>query len=122
MTLEEGRDAIVAAIEGAGDVRAYDHVPDSVGEFPAALVRLSGANYTLGTYTFSVLVLVGGWAEGEVEKSLHPLLESGGAGSLPAAIGADPGLVVVSCSGIERRLVGGQPYLGAELVVVASDA
>ena len=99
----------------------YDHVPDSVGEFPAALVRLSGVNYTLGTHTFDVLVLAAGWDEGEVERSLHPMLESSGAASLPAAIGAAPGLVVVSCGGIERRLVGGQPYLGAELVVVASE-
>ena len=122
MTLEEGRDAIVSAIEGVGGVQVYDHVPDSVAEFPAALIRLSSANYSLGTYTFGVLVLAAGWNEGEAEKSLHPYLELTGSSSLPAAIDTDPGLVTVSCGGIERRLVGGQAYLGAELVVVASEA
>ncbi len=121
MSLASIRSAIVAGLGGISGLRVYDHMPDSVNEFPAVVVRLWGASYTDSTYTFRLLVLAAGWDIAEAELALHPFLEKSGASSIAALLTADPGCVTISAGALGRHLVNGVAYMGAEITVLACD-
>ncbi len=115
------RQGIVAALEGIGGLRVYDHRPESVSEFPAALVWLRSANYTDGTFTFVVSLLAGGWSAGEAERSLHPFLESRGSKSVRAAVDGQSACLTVSAGEVGWREVNGSRLPGVDVTVVATD-
>jgi hypothetical protein len=96
-------------------------VPDAFNEFPAVAVRLWKANYTDSTYTFRLLLVTGGWNEAEAELALHPYLERSGASSIRQLINGDPNCVTATAGPVERHMLNGLPYVGAELTVVARD-
>ena len=121
MSLASIRSSIVSSLEGISGLRVYDHVPDTMHEFPAVAVRLHAANYTDATFTFRLLLVGGSWDEGEAAVALHPVLEASGDSSIRAALEADPGSVTLEVDTIERRRINGVPYMTAEIIVRALD-
>jgi hypothetical protein len=122
MSLEAVRSGIASALGGVPGIRVHDHVPDSFNEFPAVALRLRSANYADSTYTFRLLLVAAGWDVAAAELSLHPFLEKAGASSIRQALDADPNCVTVTAGPVEKKLLNGLPYMGAELTVVARDA
>ena len=122
MSLISTRQGIVTALERIPDLAVYDHVPESINEFPAASVRVAAASYADRTFTFQIRLTVSGWSSGEAEKSLHPFLESTGDRSIKAALDAQPGCVTVGSGEAKRRNYNGASLLSVELTVVATDA
>ena len=122
MALETMVEEIVASLGRVQGLRVYDHVPDSFGELPAVAVRLWGANYTDRTFTFRLLLVAGSWDEAEAERQLRPFLDSGGERSIRSAIETGTGYVMAGAGPTGRQVLGGVPYMGVELTVVAAEA
>lgn len=74
MGLVTARDGIASAIDSIGGLSVFDHVPDQVGETPAVVMRLSGANYTDQTFTFALLLITTGFDMSETEPGCIPTL------------------------------------------------
>ncbi len=122
MSLISTRKGIVTALSRISDLAVYDHVPESINEFPAASVRVTAASYADRTFTFQIRLVVAGWSSAEAEKSLHPFLEASGDQSIKAALDAQPGCVTVGAGETRRREYNGANHLSVELTVVATDA
>ena len=122
MSLISIRQGIVAALGRIPDLAVFDHVPESINEYPAASVRVAAASYADRTFTFQIRLSVSGWSSGEAEKSLHPVLEASGERSIKAALDAQPGCVTVGAGETKRRTYNGASLLSVELTVVATDA
>jgi hypothetical protein len=118
MGLLAARDGIVNALDTIADLAVHDHMADQFGDLPAVAVRFKGANYTDATFTFSLLLIAGGWDVDETELSLHAFLDSTGSDSLKMAMDTYAGCTVVSAGPIKRRKIGGVDHLTAELEVV----
>ena len=118
MGLVTARTGITDALDTIVGLKVHDHMPDQFSEFPAVAVRLSGANYTDDTFTFSILLVVAGWDIGETEPGLHPYLDSTGTDSLKLALDTYAGCTVVVAGPIKRVKIGGIEHLTAELEVV----
>ena len=118
MGLVTARTEIVDALDTIVGLFVHDHMPDQFSEFPAVAVRLTGANYTDATYSFSILLVAAGWDIAETELSLHPYLDSTGANSLKLALDTFAGCTVVVAGPIKRLKIGGIEHLTAELKVV----
>jgi hypothetical protein len=91
---------------------------DQFSELPVVAVRFRGANYTDATFSFSLLLIAGGWDVDETELALHGFLDSSGSESLKLALDTYAGCTVVSSGPIKRRKIGGIEHLTVELEVV----
>ena len=118
MGLVTSRTSIVDALDTIAGLVVHDHMPDQFSEFPAVAVRLTGANYTDTTFSFSILLVVAGWDIAEAELALHPYLDSTGANSLKLALDTFAGCTVVVSGPVKRLKIGGIEHLTAELEVV----
>ena len=121
---KRGLAAVLAGVEG---LRVFDYTPDSVHEFPAAIVRLESRE-SVETLdggairgSLCVEVLVSGADGRQAEGSLDAFLEPRGPHSIEAVSKADPtwGDAVddgrlVSVDNIGWRKLGGVNCLGAE--------
>ena len=61
MTIAASKSSIVSALQGISGLRVFDHMPDTVQEFPAVAMRLEAVNYTDSTYTFRLLLTLADW-------------------------------------------------------------
>ena len=118
---------LAAALSGIDGLRVFDYTPDSVNEFPAAIVRLEsresvetlGGGAIRGSLCVEVLVSP---ADGQqAEEALGAFLEPQGTQSVEAVTKADPtwGDAVddgrfVNVDNIGMRKLGGVSCLGAE--------
>ncbi len=118
MGLVTARTSLVDALDTIAGLFVHDHMPDQFSEFPAVAVRLTRANYTDATFTFSILLVVAGWDIAETELSLNPYLDSTGSASLKLALDTFAGCTVVVSGPIKRLKIGGTEHLTAELEVV----
>ena len=118
---------LAAALSGIDGLRVFNYMPDSVNEFPAAIVQLESREpvETLGggaiRGSLCVEVLVSAADVRQAEESLVAFVEPQGAQSIEAAARADStwgGAVddgrLVSVENIGRRKVGGVNCVGAE--------
>ena len=118
---------LAAALSGIDGLRVFDYTPESVHEFPAAVVRLEAREpvETLGggavRGSLCVEVLVSAADGSQAEESLCEFMEPGGARSIEAASKADStwsGAVddgrLVSVDNIGGRKLGGMSCLGAD--------
>ncbi len=121
MSIAASRSSIQTALDGIAGLRVFDHMPDSIQEFPAVAMQLEAVNYTDLTYRFRLLLAVAIWDEGTAQTSVEPYLEDSGAQSLKAAVDADPKCTTVSAERVEKKHINNVPYTGAELVVVVTD-
>ena len=123
----EAKKGLAALLSGIDGLRVFDYTPDSVHEFPAAIVRLESRESveTLGggaiRGSLCVEVLVSGADGRQAEGSLDAFLEPRGPHSIEAVSKADPtwGRAVddgrlVSVENIERRKIGGVSCLSAD--------
>ena len=121
---KRGLGAALSAIDG---LRVFDYEPESVNEYPAAIVRLESREpvETLGGGTvrgnLCVEVLVPAANARQAEEALVAFAEPRGSNSIEAAASADPtwgGAVddarLVSVDNIGRRKVGGVNCVGVE--------
>ncbi len=124
--ISEAKKGLAAALSGIEGLRVFDYTPDSVHEFPAAIVRLESRD-SLGTLSGGVRgnlcaeVLVWAADTQQAERELGVLVEPLGAGSVEAVASADPtwgGAVdagrLVSVDNIGRRKAGGVSCVGAD--------
>ena len=123
----EAKRGLAAALSGIDGLRVFDYTPDSVHEFPAAIVRLESRE-SVGTLdggavrgSLCVEVLVSASDAGQAEEALDAFVEPNGERSIEAAASADPtwgGAVddgrLVDVGNIGRRKVGGVQCVGAE--------
>lgn len=125
--IEDKKSGLATVLSGIAGLRVFDYTPDSVHEFPAAIVRLearesmktlSGGAVT-GSLCVDVLVSVADARQ--AEEALDAFMQSGGARSIEAAANADPtwgGAVddgwLVSVDNIGRRKTVGVNCMGAE--------
>lgn len=123
----EAKLGLTAALSGIDGLRVFDYAPESVNEFPAAIVKLESRESveTLGggaiRGSLCVEVLASASDARQAEKALDAFVEPSGARSIEAAASADPtwgGSVddsrLVSVDNIGRRKVGGAQCVGAE--------
>ena len=119
--------ALAAVLSDIGGLRVFDYTPDSVHEFPAAIVRLEsresvetlGGGAVRGSLCVEVLVSA---ADGkQAEEELGEFIEPNGTRSIEAASKVDStwgGAVddgrLVSVDNIGTRKLGGANCLGAE--------
>lgn len=121
---KRGLAAVLSSIDG---LRVFDHAPDSVHEFPAAIVRLESRESveTLGggavRGSMRVEVLVSAADSRQAQAMLDTLLEPQGARSIEAAANTDPswsGAVdyghLLSVDNIGTRKIRGANCVGAE--------
>lgn len=121
MTIAAARASIKSSLDGISGLSAHDHMPDLISEFPAVAMRIEKVNYTDLTYTFRLLLATAVWDEGQAQTDLDPFLENSGASSIKAALAADPGSVTVEAESVEKKLINGVAYTGAEFLVVFTD-
>ena len=118
---------LAAVLSGIDGLRVFDHTPERVHEFPAAIVRLESREpvETLGggavRGSMRVEVLVSAADARQAEEALVGFVEPDGDCSIEAAASADPtwgGAVddgrLVSVDNIGGRKVGGVKCVGAE--------
>ncbi len=118
---------LAAVLSGIDGLRVFDHTPERVHEFAAAIVRLESREpvETLGggavRGSLCVEVLVSATDARQAEESLVAFVEPDGDCSIEAATSADPtwgGAVddgrLVSVDKVGRRKVGGVKCVGAE--------
>ena len=123
----ESKRGLAAALSGIDGLRVFDHAPERVHEFPAAVVRLESREpvETLGCGavrgSLCVEVLVSAADARQAEESLVAFVEPDGGRSIEAAASADPtwgGSVddgrLVSVDNIGSRKMGGVSCVGAE--------
>ncbi|MBN4064345.1 hypothetical protein JYU04_01265 [Dehalococcoides mccartyi] len=118
MSLVTALDGITTALDTIPGLKIHDHMADHFSELPAVAVRFKSANYTDATFTFSLLLIAGGWDVDETELSLHEFLDSTGSESMKVALDSYAGCTVVSAGPIKRRKIGGVEHLTVELEVV----
>lgn len=123
----EAKRGLAEALARVEGLRVYDHEPDGVHEFPAAIVRLESREpvETLGggalRGSMRVEALVSAMDVRQAEETLGTFLEPKGARSIEAAAAADRtwgGTVddgrLVRVDNIGRRNVGGVQCVGAD--------
>ena len=123
----EAKRGLAAALSSIGGLRVFDYEPESVNEFPAAIVRLESRESveTLGggavRGSLRVEALVSAADARQADEALVAFVEPQGAQSIEAAMSADPtwgGAVddgrLVSVDNIGRREVGGVKCVGAD--------
>ena len=123
----EAKRGLASALSVIDGLRVFDYAPESVNEFPAAIVRLESREpvETLGggavRGNLCVEVRVSAADARQAEETLLAFLEPRGAQSVEAAASADPtwgGAVddarLVSADNIGRRKVGGVNCVVAE--------
>ena len=123
----EAKKGLAAALSGIDGLRVFGYEPESVNEFPAAIVRLESREpvETLGggalRGSMRVEVLVSAAHGRRSEEALDAYLSPRGAGSIEAVVNADPtwgGAVgdgrLVSVDNIGPRKVGGVNCVGAD--------
>ena len=121
---KRGLASVLSSIDG---LRVFDHAPDSVHEFPAAIVRLESRESveTLGggavRGSMRVEVLVSAADARQAEAMLDALVEPRGTRSIEAAANMDPswdGAVdyghLLSVDNIGSRKMGGAKCVGAD--------
>ncbi len=92
----EAKRGLASVLSNIDGLRVFDHAPDSVHEFPAAIVRLESRESveTLGggavRGSMRVEVLVSAADARQAEAMLDALVEPQGARSIEAAANADP--------------------------------
>lgn len=125
--ITEAKRGLAAALSSIDGLRVFDYTPDSVWEFPAAIVRLESREpvETLAggavRGSLCVDVLVSAADKRQAEETLGEFLEPRGARSVEAAAKADPSWAsavddgrLVSVDNIGRRKFGGVNCLGAD--------
>ena len=125
--IAEAKKGLAAALSGIDGLRVFDHTPERVHDFPAAIVRLESREpvETLGggavRGSLCVEALVSAADARQAEESLVAFVEPDGGRSIEAAASADPtwgGAVddgrLVSVDNIGARKVGGVKCMGAE--------
>ena len=123
----EAKRGLAAALSTIDSLRVFDYAPDSVHEFPAAIVRLESRESveTLGGGSIKgsmrVEVLVSASDARQAEDALIAFVEPRGTSSIEAAASADPtwgGSVddgrLVNVDNIGARKVGGVRCVGAD--------
>ena len=121
MTIATARASIKSSLDGISGLNAHDHMPDLIAEFPAIAMRVERVNYTDLTYTFRLLLATAVWDEGQAQTDLDPFLENAGASSIKAALSVDPACVTLNAERVEKKLINGVAYTGAEILVVVAD-
>ena len=123
----EAKRGLAAALSTIDSLRVFDYAPDSVHEFPAAIVRLESRESieTLGggsiRGSMRVEVLVSASEARQAEDALIAFVEPRGTSSIEAAASADPtwgGSVddgrLVNVDNIGARKVDGVRRVGAD--------
>ncbi len=121
MTIAAARASIKSSLDGISGLTAHDHLPDLIAEFPAVVMRVDKVNYTDLTYTFRLLLATAVWDEGQAQTDLDPFLEDAGASSIKAALAVDPGCTTLESERVEKKLINGVAYTGAEILVMVTD-
>ena len=121
MTIAAARASIKSSLDGISGLTAHDHMPDLISEFPAVALRIERVNYADLTYTFRLLLATAVWDEGQAQTDLDPFLENTGASSIKAALSADPACVTLEAERVEKKLINGVAYTGAEILVMVTD-
>lgn len=121
MTIAAARASIKSALDGISGLTAHDHMPDLISEFPAVAMRIERVNYADLTYTFRLLLATAVWDEGQAQTDLDPFLENTGSSSIRAALSADPACVTLEAERVEKKLINGVAYTGAEILVMVTD-
>ena len=125
--ISEAKKGLAAALSGIDGLRVFDYMPDSLHEFPAAIVHLESRDSvgTLGGITIRgslrVEVLVSTADARQATETLDAFLEPTGAQSIEAAANTDPTLArkvddarLISVNNIGRRKMGGVNCVGAD--------
>ena len=121
MTIAAARASIKSSLDGISGLNVHDHMPDLISEFPAVAMRIERVNYTDLTYTFRLLLATAVWDEGQAQTDLDPFLENSGASSIKAALAVDPACVTLEAERVEKKLINGVAYTGAEILVMVTD-
>ena len=123
----EAKNGLAAVLSGIDGLRVFDYTPDSLHEFPAAIVHLESrdAVETLGggaiRGSLRVEVLVSTADARQATETLDAFLEPTGAQSIEAAATSDPtwsGTVddtrLITVNNIGRRKLSGANCIGAD--------
>jgi hypothetical protein len=121
MSIIVARDCIATALDAIPGLRVFDHIPDGIQEFPAAAMQLESVSYTDLSYTFRLLLAIQVWDEGQVPTDLDPYLENAGTYSLKARLDMESECVTVGAHRVEKKMINGVPYTGAEILIVYTD-
>ena len=125
--ISEAKKGLAAALSGIDGLRVFDYTPDSLHEFPAAIVHLESRD-SVGILgggsirgSLCVEVLVSAADARQATETLDAFLEPTGAQSIEAAANTDPtwrGAVddtrLVSVDNIGARKMGGVKCVGAD--------
>ena len=125
--ISEAKKGLAAALSGIDGLRVFDYTPDSLHEFPAAIVHLESRD-SVGTFgggairgSLRVEVLVSTADARQATETLDAFLEPTGAQSIEATANTDPtwrGAVddarLVSVDNIGARKMGGVKCVGAD--------
>ena len=125
--ISEAKKGLAAALSSIDGLRVFDYTPDSLHEFPAAIVHLESRDSvgTLGGTTIRgslrVEVLVSTADARQATETLDVFLEPTGAQSIEAAANTDPTLGgkvddarLISVNNIGRRKLNGVSCVGAD--------
>ena len=125
--ISEAKKGLAAALSSIDGLRVFDYMPDSLHEFPAAIVHLESRDSvgTLGGTTIRgslrVELLVSTADARQATGTLDAFLEPTGAQSIEATANTDPtwrGTVddarLISVNNIGRRKMGGVSCIGAD--------
>ena len=58
---------------------------------------------------------------GQAQTGLDPFLENCGASSIKAALAVEPACVTIEAERVEKKLINGVAYTGAEILVMVTD-
>ena len=125
--IREAKKGLAAALSGIDGLRVFDYTPDSLHEFPAAIVHLESRD-SVGTLgggairgSLRVEVLVSTADARQATETLDAFLEPTGAQSIEATANTDRtwrGTVddtrLISVNNIGRRKMGGVGCVGAD--------
>ena len=125
--ISEAKKGLAAVLSGIDGLRVFGYTPDSLHEFPAAIVHLESRD-SVGTFgggairgSLRVEVLVSTADARQATETLDAFLEPTGAQSIEAAANTDPtwrGAVddtrLISVNNIGRRKMGGASCIGAD--------
>ena len=125
--ISEAKKGLAAALSGIDGLRVFDYTPDSLHEFPAAIVHLESRD-SVGTFgggairgSMRVEVLVSTADARQATETLDAFLEPTGAQSIEAAANTDPtwrGTVddtrLITVNNIGRRKLNGASCIGAD--------
>ena len=125
--INEAKKGLAAALSGIDGLRVFGYTPDSLHEFPAAIVHLESRD-SVGTLgggsirgSMRVEVLVSTADARQATETLDAFLEPTGAQSIEASANTDPtwgGAVddtrLITVNNIGRRKLGGVGCIGAD--------